>query len=242
MNRFLISVCVACVFTSPGFAQDSGMKIQTLPEKYASKTSHLNRDFLLYTPEESEVGKPWPLLIFLHGRGERGSDINRVKKHGPPKQIARGETLPFLMVAPQCLVGEHGKGWWRTNDLEELLAFIKATAPVDPKRMYLTGLSMGGFGTWSWAAEHPNTFAAVAPVCGGGNPAKAARYGTLPIWAFHGDKDQVVPLQMSKRMVDAVQAAGGNAKLTVYRGVGHDSWTKTYANSELYTFLLSHTK
>ena len=113
---------------------------------------------------------------------------------------------------------------------------------VEKKRIYLTGLSMGGFGTWMWAAEKADVFAAVAPICGGGKPENASKYGKLPIWAFHGDADTRVKIEKSQVMVDAIKAAGGNVKFTVYPGVKHNSWTQTYNNSELYKWFLSYSK
>jgi predicted peptidase len=110
---------------------------------------------------------------------------------------------------------------------------------IDKDRVYLTGLSMGGYGTWALAAAHPEKFAAIAPICGGGNPAEAAKLARLPIWVFHGAKDPTVPIERSKEMVEAIKAAGGDAKFTIYPEAGHDSWTETYNNPELYQWLLA---
>ena len=118
-----------------------------------------------------------------------------------------------------------------------------ATTKADPERVYLTGLSMGGFGTWAWAAREPQRFAAAIPICGGGNPETAEKLVALPIWVFHGGKDNVVPLSRSEAMVKAIQQAGGRkVKLTAYPDAGHDAWTKTYDNPEIYKWLLSHTR
>jgi predicted peptidase len=113
---------------------------------------------------------------------------------------------------------------------------------VDPDRVYLTGLSMGGYGTWSLAAAHPERFAAIVPICGGGNPADAAKLASLPVWVFHGAKDPTVPLERSKEMVEAIKSAGGNPRFTIYPEAGHDSWTETYNNPELYQWLLEQKK
>ena len=193
--------------------------------------------YLLYLPSVLPKGrKRWPLLIFLHGAGERGNDLELVKHHGPLKLIHRGKTLPFIVVAPQCPFGQ----WWFTSQLDLWLNEILQTLPVDQKRIYLTGLSMGGFATWSWAIEHPERFAAIAPICGGGEPFLAERIKNLPIWTFHGAKDPVVPLRRSLEMVNALKKVGANIQLTVYEQAGHDSWTETYNNPGLYTWFLKY--
>ena len=216
------------------------LKTVTLPDSINSKTKCLNKDFLVFSPKKRS-GKT-PLILFLHGMGERGSDVNKIKKHGPTKFLQKNNDFNFIVVSPQCTKDEKGKGWWNSNDLTLLLDFIKKKYNIDEKRIYLTGLSMGGFGSWALAAHTPKTFAAVAPICGGGSPNNAKKYGKLPIWAFHGDKDTVVKLEKSKVMVDAVKKAGGNAKLTIYPGVKHNSWTQTYNNAELYKWFLSHSR
>jgi predicted peptidase len=113
---------------------------------------------------------------------------------------------------------------------------------VDPERIYLTGLSMGGYGTWSIGCSYPGRFAAIVPICGGGIPIRAGNLKSVPVWAFHGAKDPVVPLSQSQQMTDAVNRAGGSAQLTVYPEAEHDSWTQTYNNPQLYDWLLSHRK
>lgn len=212
-----------------------------LPEPVSSKTKCLNKKVLVYTPESYNTQKKLPLLIFLHGMGERGTNIDNIKKHGPAKICENDKNFEFITVSPQCLKDAKGKGWWNTGDLNLLLEYILKNYKVDPDRVYLTGLSMGGFGSWAWAAANPDKFAAIAPICGGGNPQSAKKY-TMPVWAFHGDKDTVVAYKKSVDMVDAIKKAGGNAKLTTYKGVGHNSWTKAYSDKELYKWFLSHTK
>ncbi len=193
--------------------------------------------YLLYLPQGYERGrKRWPLLLFLHGAGERGRDPELVKKHGPPRLIAEGHGLPFIVVSPQCPAGQ----WWSTDTLSALLDEVMASCRVDERRVYLTGLSMGGYGTWGMACERPERFAAIAPICGGGNRLLAHALKHVPVWAFHGAKDNVVPLAESERMVNAVKACGGKARLTVYPEASHDSWTSTYADPALYKWLLKH--
>jgi predicted peptidase len=196
-------------------------------------------EYLLYLPEDyGKVKKDWPVMLFLHGAGERGSDINKVKVHGPPKLVEQGQDLPFIVVSPQCPEGK----WW-PQYTEQLMALLDETCDrfdADQQRIYCTGLSMGGYGTWALGCAYPERFTAVVPICGGGSPFIAYHLKTVPVWAFHGAKDNVVPLNESQQMVDAVKRAGGDAKLTVYPEANHDSWTETYDNPELYEWLLSH--
>ena len=190
--------------------------------------------YLLYLPSDYEERDRWPLLLFLHGSGERGNDLERVKRHGPPKRIAAGKQFPFIVVSPQCPKGQ----WWQPVELIALVDSIAKNYKVDEDRLYVTGLSMGGFGTWALAAYRPHRFAALAPICGGGEVYWAEDLAHLPIWAFHGAKDRGVPLRRSREMVDAINKEGGHAKLTVYPEAGHDAWTETYNNPKLYEWLL----
>jgi len=198
--------------------------------------------YLLYLPTGYEEStQRWPLMLFLHGAGERGDDLEKVKTHGPPKLIAReGKEFPFLIVSPQC----PQDGWWsdeaQIEMLDALLDHILSRYRIDHNRIYVTGLSMGGFGTWGLAVRYPNRFAAIAPICGGGDPRGASRISHLPVWAFHGAKDKVVSLEKSQEMVAALKKTGSNVKFTIYPEGGHDSWTKTYNNPELYTWFLEH--
>jgi predicted peptidase len=199
-------------------------------------------DYLLYLPPDynKQADQKWPLILFLHGSGERGSDVTVVKKHGPPKIVENEPDSPlakqFIVVSPQCPAEKH----WNTDDLTALLDEISAKYRVDADRVYLTGLSMGGFGAWALAAETPKRFAAIAPMCGGGTPSTADRLKNLPIWVFHGEEDPAVPIKRSEEMVDALKALGADVKFTRYPGVGHDCWTQSYANPELYAWFLSH--
>jgi len=206
-------------------------------EKSSSNT--LGCKYLLYLPEGyGQKKKKWPMVLFLHGAGERGDDLSLVEVHGPPKIVQSKKDFPFVVVSPQCPNG----GWWSKQHevLISLLDEIIQQGDVDESRIYLTGLSMGGYGSWSLGCEYPDRFAAIAPICGGGDPLLAGRLKDLPVWAFHGAKDKTVPLEKSELMVEAVSNAGGDAKLTVYPEAGHDSWTETYNNPELYEWFLRH--
>lgn len=215
-------------------------------QSFRGTTTRRHRlDFYLYRPPEYEGNsrKRWPLLLFLHGAGERGHRLKKILKHGPPRLIAEGRTFPFIVVAPQCPPGET----WDDEALLALLDHVGKRHRVHPKRIFLSGLSMGGYGAWSLGLHHPHRFAALAPICGGGGliglllaeGRRLRRLKALPIWAFHGAKDDVVPLAESERMIRALRELGNPARLTVYPEAGHDSWTETYENPELYTWFLN---
>jgi predicted peptidase len=217
-----------------------------VPQRFVGVVTRTNAlEYLLYVPkaDPSQPGKRWPLVLFLHGSGERGTNVNLVAVHGPPKQVAAGREFPFILVSPQCPANQI----WDNDTLLALLDSLQAQLPVDPTRVYVTGLSMGGYGTWSLALKHPERFAAVAPICGGGDrirtllPSQQLALKTLGIWAFHGAKDNVVPLSESQNMVDAVKRAGvTDVSLTIYPDDGHDSWTHAYNEPGFYDWLLKH--
>lgn len=234
----IAAVCLLC-----GCGPSQTRKAAALGEQREmtmSREVDVKLNYLLYLPKDYNEDKAWPLMVFLHGAGERGNNLEQVKLHGPPKLIAEGQDFEFIIVSPQCPADK----WWVGMDshiialVDEMMEKYK----VDANRVYLTGLSMGGYGTWNVAGNDPERFAAIVPICGGSKSLLAARLKNVPIWAFHGEKDNVVPMSESVQMVDAVNAAGGQAKLTLYPEAGHDSWTQTYANPELYTWLLSHSK
>lgn len=219
-------------------------------------------EYWLYVPEATATAEEGsvPFMLFLHGSGERGSDLDKVRTHGPPKLVGKMPDLDrFVVASPQCPADQ----WWNPTTLKALIDEVLAAHPaIDRDRLTVTGLSMGGYATWNLLASYPDLFAAAAPICGGGDPNRLWReknpervvesafdLGRLeaakdvPIWAFHGDKDEAVPLGESQLVVDALTAAGAkHVKLTVYPGVGHDSWTQTYENPELYTWLLAQKK
>ena len=200
--------------------------------------------YLLYLPDTYQASKDrWPLILFLHGSGERGDDLSKVEVHGPPKLVAKeGREFPFVMVSPQCPADD----WWTSTlqiaALGALLDDVVSRYRIDERRIYVTGLSLGGYGTWSLAIAQPNRFAAIAPICGGGDPKAAASIAHLPVWVFHGAKDEAVPLFRSQEMVKALRQAGGKPKFTVYPNAGHDSWTAAYNNPGLYKWFLQHSR
>ena len=199
-------------------------------------TIDIRAPYLVYLPVDYDRNaRAWPLVLFLHGAGERGTSVELVKRHGPPKLAAAGRQFPFILVSPQCPEDEY----WSVPVLKALLDRVLATYRVDRSRIYLTGLSMGGNGTWRLASAHPDLFAALAPICGWGDSASVAVLKSIPVWAFHGRKDPVVIFERGERMVSALRAAGGNVKFTVYPEAGHDSWTEAYDNPDLFEWMMA---
>jgi predicted peptidase len=193
--------------------------------------------YQLFIPRSAahSPGRTWPLMIFLHGSGERGDDIARVKVHGPPKIADRNPDFPFMLISP-LLPAEQD---WDIAKLDAILDRALATLPVDRSRVYLTGLSRGGHASWKWAAAEPNRFAAVATVAGRGDPTTACALKAKPVWAFHGDRDDVVIPEGSFAMVRAIRACGGSPRLTIYPDLGHNAWDPAYDDPALYLWLLS---
>ncbi|HEY0548897.1 MAG TPA: prolyl oligopeptidase family serine peptidase [Verrucomicrobiae bacterium] len=222
----------------------AAMQIPQHFNKQITRAVKLGYQFYLPAGYKSS-GEKWPLLMFLHGVGERGTNLTKITVHGPPKLLKRGTNLPFIVVSPQC----PDPVTWQDDDLLALLDTIIAKYNVDTNRVYLTGLSMGGYGTWSLGSKAPERFAAIAPVCGGGDQIRILlasketkmALATMGVWAFHGAKDNVVPLEESQRMTNALMRAGcKDVKLTVYPEAGHDSWTKAYSEPELWDWFLAH--
>ena len=185
-------------------------------------------------PNGYEQGKKYPVIILLHGAGGRGNDLE-VTRQNPffviTDQMADFE---FISVAPQCCANT----WF--DLFEQLSRFARAVSAAeftDPERVYLMGPSMGGYGTWQLAMSLPELFAAIVPICGGGMYWNAGRLVNVPIWAFHGAKDTAVLLEESVKMVEAVKRHGGEAELTVYPENGHDAWSDTYSNPEVFSWL-----
>lgn len=255
ISRFRILLLLALVFAlgSPALARkrETGFLDRTLSIR------GVTYKYQVFVPDNWSSNQKWPIILFLHGAGERGADGLIQTQVGIATAI-RNDRSRFLalVVMPQCLKDHR----WTDGDMEELsLSALGAASREfkgDPKRTYLTGLSMGGYGSWALAARYPNKFAAVVPICGGIIPPDDARkqldsdripyleaakkIGTkIPIWVFHGDADPAVPVSESRHMVEALKAAGAGVRYTEYPGVGHNSWDKAYAEPELMTWLLS---
>lgn len=219
-------------------------RAQTLSETI---TKTLWLQYLLHLPPGygDDPQQRWPMILFLHGSGQRGTDVEQVKKHGMPKLVEQQPDFPAIVVSPQC---PPESNWiWQLEALDALFDEITTSYAVDLDRVYLTGLSMGGFGTWHYAARHPERFAAVVPICGGGDwyagfPEKACVLKHVPLWVFHGADDEVVLPSESQELVDALQACGGNVRFTLYPGVGHNSWDLAYAEPDLLPWLFAQAR
>jgi len=249
MHFKLITVgCAMLVTLSASSGQSSSEDLMQTSQTFKKKiTRTVGADYLLFLPKgyEAKGNKRWPLMLFLHGAGERGSDLKKVTAHGPPKLVKNRADFPFILVSPQCPTNQT----WSDETLLALLDQVIKKHKVDTNRVYLTGLSMGGYGTWSLGVKYPERFAAIAPICGGGETinvllssrAKSTALKSLGVWAFHGAKDPVVKPEESERMVAALKRAGvKEVELTVYPEVQHDSWTETYANDKLFEWFLQH--
>jgi predicted peptidase len=218
-------------------------------------SNQLTLNYRLLKPVGYVPGKKYPLVLFLHGAGERGDNnwaplVHAAKDFADPK---RRESYPCYVVVPQCPSDAKWSevDWSKPSStlpekpsvpmqaVKELLDEMVENAGVDPNRVYITGLSMGGYGTWDAIARYPGFFAAAVPICGGGDPSTVKLFARTPVWCFHGDSDSVVSVKRSREMVDALKAVGATVKYTEYPGVQHDSWTATYANPDLYTWLFA---
>ena len=233
MNKNLVLLLIlflmqGCASQSPSQLIDS--ELLTVVEEKLS--------YYLYFPEdyESESTKNFPLLLFLHGGGESGDTLTAIKKNGPPKLIVSGKQFPFLILAPQ---NPNKNKWWNTRAVNQLLDSIVAENRVDNKRIYLTGLSRGGGAAWEMAVQYPNKFAAMAVVCGM-TPVPYASWidKNMPIWVFHGEEDESIPISESETMVARLKEMGYDVQFTRYPGVGHDSWVNAYNTEELYDWFI----
>lgn len=248
---FLLS---ALTFSQPRCASESAIG-------FVNRTANLGGvtyDYKVHTPSNWERGKKWPVILFLHGAGERGNDNVSQTRVGIGPALAQQQNLPAIIVFPQCPQNR----WWSEPEIEELaLKALDQTVQEfngDPQRFYLTGISMGGYGTWAIARDHPGKFAAYAPVCGGVRPPSrlnlddprvsnspdpyldvAKKIGKAPVWVFHGGADPVVPVSESQKMVEALKSAGGIVRYSEYEGVGHNSWDTAYGEAEFFSWMLA---
>ena len=234
MLRTLLLLLVLMTSFAPILAADNAGQTA----KKLDTTVRVEMSYLLYLPKDYDQKESWPLLVFLHGSGERGDDLELVKTHGPPKLIAEGKEFPFIVVSPQCPKDRT----WEPIELNALLDDLTKSYKVDPDRICITGLSMGGFGTWELLARYPEFWAAAVPICGGCKVDTVEKFKQVPIWVFHGAKDPTVKLKASEEMVEALKAAGGKPKFTIYPEEGHASWVSAYNDKELWTWLLAQKK
>ena len=238
MMRYLMTLTAVTAIAATGRAADTGF----LDKKFKDADGK-EIPYVVFVPHDYKKGTPCPTILFLHGAGEtKGGTKQPVAVGIGPAIKKREKTFPFITIIPQA----QKRSWQADGDNGKMamamLAAIEKEYSVDPKRTYLSGLSMGGYGTWSLAAAFPDKWAALAPVCGGGNTADAEKIKDIPCWNFHGDKDTAVPVAKSREMIAALKKAGGKPKYTEYPGVGHNSWDDAYGTDELYKWLLEQSK
>ncbi|MGI9496044.1 MAG: prolyl oligopeptidase family serine peptidase [Mariniblastus sp.] len=243
---FVLIMLAACAISGrPAVAQSSEGQPGQQIEAVFESSDGAKVPYLIYLPKNysTESDQEFALLYFLHGRGESNGPLSLVAKWGPPKFAARGDDLPYIIVSPQCPRSDRWSSDTQQKRLTELLDAITNRYRVNEDSIFLTGLSMGGYGTWTMATNSPARFAAVAPICGGGDPAKAANLVDVPIWVFHGDQDKPVPFEKSVKMVDAIKEAGGTqVRFTTMENVGHNCWSAAYATPELYQWMRAQVK
>jgi predicted peptidase len=240
MRRAIWLLCLfSCAFgASAGNARAEEPKAgKQVEQRFEyTKNPRYSMGYLLYLPANyGKSGEKHPLILFLHGSGERGSNLSLVKRHGPPKIVEERSDLPFIVVSPQLSLDNQA---FDPKSLAALLDSIEAKYYVDKDRVYLTGLSMGGGGSWQLAAHQPNRFAAVVPICGYTDPRDGVKLKRVAVWAIHGSSDGAVPYSETEQMVDALRTAGCDVKFTIHNGGGHDTWSSTYAMPEFYEWLL----
>lgn len=254
LRSFSAACMLLFVMSLPSLAAD----VKDLYEARTFKGSTGELNYRLLKPKDYDPSKKYPLVIFFHGAGERGSDNAKQLVHGAKDfaSDANREKYPCFVIAPQCPDGQQWVNVPWSDDKHtmpkepskpmalalELLDTFPKEFSIDTNRIYATGLSMGGFGTWDIIQRRPEFFAAAAPICGGGDVAGAKSLVKLPIWVFHGDSDGAVKTQRSRDMVAALKAAGGSPKYTEYEKTGHDSWSPTYRDPKFMEWLFSQKK
>lgn len=252
MQSRYVFILALSLFTAAANAQNKPQDKMQTPHKFSKTvTKQIGCEYLVSLPKnyDAKSKEGFPTILFLHGAGERGTNIWVATTHGPSKYAVDHPDFPFILITPQCPAGET----WSTEVLSALLDEVTKKYRVDESRLYLTGLSMGGYGTWELALAYPEKFAAVAPICGGGNagPIVLARNGydakraaalkNLPFWVFHGAKDPVVPIEESEHLINALKQLKINElEFTVYPEAQHNSWTETYNNPKLYEWFLKY--
>jgi predicted peptidase len=235
--KYFISIAFSVLRGCASSSRTMRMETGQHPHMFTGPGGTTSTGYLLFLPKGyNESRDAWPLILFLHGSGEAGTDLEIVKRNGPPSIAEHDSTFPFIVLSPQCPSSER----WSPAQLEPLLDEIIRHYRVDTDRVYLTGLSMGGYGTWDYATLHPDRFAAIAPVCGGGDPFAVCALRNVPAWVFQGARDNTVPIENADEMVTCLKACGGDVRYTVYPQTGHNAWDEAYATKELYTWLLSH--
>ncbi|ATL47267.1 phospholipase [Chitinophaga caeni] len=255
MIRYAIALCIALIYIVPSYANsnfhtgvpqdETGLKVPTgFSVHKIRKAGPYVEEYLLFLPANYNDRKMrnyhWPVIFFLHGKGERGEDINKVRDMGLPHMLKHRQQFPFIMIAP---LAKSAINYWDINSLNILYEEIISLYKVDLSRIYLTGLSMGGHGTWTWGMDSPGKFAAIVPICGYGKTGNACALATMPIWAFHNEDDDTVPVRATRQLVQAVRDCGNKKVLyTESARGGHNAWGKAYYESDLFTWLLKQHK
>lgn len=237
---FLIPLIVALAYFSYGRWE---ARTPYSSHSFESELYTEDREYAVVLPDGYySSDESWPTILYLHGLGEVGDDLTNLLQRGLLKELRDGMEIPFIVVAPQAPFTEQYKDGWKRNeaDILKVLADAKQHYRIDPDRVYLTGISMGGIGSFYMASQHPELFAAVAPIAGDGNTAWVAEYHGLPFWVFHGVRDDVISIKGSQAMVDRMEADSVDVRFTQYPEADHDSWTPTYRNMELYRWFLAH--
>lgn len=234
---FTTFLLLSCTFNAK---QESGQLTEAYSWGRFYKRVKANYHYLIYLPDGYREAKPksLPLILFLHGSMERGNNLDLVKKNAIPDIITQIKEFKCILIAPQC----EANSFWNSDRLSALLKDVIYKYKIDPSRIYLTGISMGGYGCWQLAKDYPDYFAAVAPVCGGGQYFDAIQLKNIPVWAFHGANDSIVPVWQSEIMVEAINKSGGNAKLTIYEKTGHDAWNQAYQERDLFQWFFANQK
>ncbi len=191
---------------------------------------------LLYLPSDYDTAESWPTILYLHGMGAKGNYLEILKAHGLPRLLEKKDNFPFIVISPQCPENEE----WSVALLADVLNETARQFRIDPDRIYLTGIGTGASATWELAIAQPERFAAIAPICGSGSPNTVCALRDLPVWAFHGAKDKIIPISEAQGMILALKLCGGDVTFTVYPEAGHDSWTEAYNDPELYSWFLEN--
>lgn len=237
----LLSMLISC-----NDSDDVSKPVSTEKAKQIEVRDSQGFSFLLFMPanESQKINEKYPLIIFLHGIGERGNDLQLLKREGLPKILDGDTSFPFIVISPQCPVSTE---WYYTNEnniqkMDLMIDDAIKRYPIDTNRIYLTGLSMGGIGTWYFAINMPERFTAIAPVAFRGDGWSPCAAQNIPVWAFHGKNDNVIPLTAAQSIVDQFENCDGNIEFTVYNDLPHDCWTRTYNNQSLYAWFLQNSK
>jgi predicted peptidase len=252
-----VMVAISILF---GTAAGANAQEGPMPLEKKTYTDAKGKDlpYRLLKPDTIDPKAKYPLVLFLHGAGERGNDNEAQVKHGVAEfaKAANRKAYPCFLAAPQCpartMWSDVRRGAGSQQQAAEpaeparlameMLDALQKEFPIDAKRIYITGLSMGGYGTWDLICRYPDKFAAAVPICGGGDEKEAAKIAKMPIWVFHGAKDPAVPVARSRNMVAALKKAGGSPKYTEYPNEGHASWIPAYKDAELFKWLFAQKK